>query len=122
MKINTKNIGNLGENKAAKFLENLGFCILERNFYSKYGEIDIIAKDEKYLVFVEVKFRNKNFAISPEENIGISKQKKIIKTAYEFLQKNDYNLQPRFDVIIINNENIKYIKNAFEVNNYDEIF
>lgn len=121
----TYGLGVDGEALAATYLEDLGCRILERNFTSRFGEIDIIAvtPDGKYLCFVEVKTRksDKNIATGLE-SISAAKQRKIIKTAEYFLVKNrrlveKENLQPRFDCIEVNvGEKVDFslIENAFD--------
>ena len=113
-----------GESFAVSYLEGLGFEILEKNFTSRFGEIDIIAvtPDRKYLCFVEVKTRksDKNFATG-FESISAAKQRKIIKTAEYYIATHSRlierdNLQPRFDCIEVNvddNVDLKLITNAF---------
>lgn len=118
-----KNIGLFGENEAVEFLEEKGLKILKRNYHSKYGEIDIIAKDDKYIIFCEVKTRNDSAFSKPAEAVDEEKQKKILKTAVDYLQINkELNLQPRFDVIEIiyevakkgeKTKLINHIENAF---------
>lgn len=79
-----KSLGNLGENLALKHLKNKGYKILERNFRSKFGEIDIVAIESDVLVFVEVKTRwSKKFG-PPEEAITPWKIKRIIKAGQYF--------------------------------------
>ncbi|MCQ2461642.1 MAG: YraN family protein [Clostridia bacterium] len=118
-------LGGKGEDVATEYLIDRGFEILARNFRSRFGEVDIIAKDENYLCFIEVKTRteNKNLA-SGFESIDITKQRKIYKTAEYFILRNAKlverdNLQPRFDCIEVNfsgnSADIKYAKNAFEI-------
>lgn len=121
----TYGLGVDGEALAATYLEDLGCRILERNFTSRFGEIDIVAvtPDGKYLCFVEVKTRksDKNIATGLE-SISAAKQRKIIKTAEYFLVKNrrlveKENLQPRFDCIEVNvGEKVDFslIENAFD--------
>ena len=85
--MSTRNLGLLGEQIASRFLENLGYKIIERNFSSKLGEIDIVALDGDILVFVEVKARwSDNFGL-PEEAITPQKIRKIIKTAQYYKLK-----------------------------------
>ena len=72
----SKNIGNFYEHMAADYLEKQGYCILEKNFRSPKGEIDIIAKDEEYLCFIEVKFRSSEKNGSPECAVIQQKSKK----------------------------------------------
>lgn len=79
--MSTRNLGFLGEQIASKYLEKLGYKIIERNFHCRIGEIDIVALDQDILVFVEVKARwGEEFGL-PEEAITPWKIRKIIKTA-----------------------------------------
>ena len=103
--------GVLGENYAEKLLIQKGFSILERNFHSRYGEIDIIAANDEFIVFAEVKTRAANSVYRPAEAVTVSKQQKIIKTAQSYLLRFETDLQPRFDVIEI----ITASKNDFVV-------
>lgn len=107
--------GYLQEQKAEDYLREKGFQILKRNFYSRYGEIDIIAKDGKYIVFVEVKYRKNPKVGHPLEAVDIRKQKRICKTADWFCKRYGYQEDTpcRFDVIGITMEDIQYIENAF---------
>ncbi len=113
--MNTKEKGSFGEFIAAKYLENKGYKILETNYLSKNGEIDIIALNSNTIVFVEVRMRN-NSSYYPEETINKNKIKKIIKTAFLFLQeRNIKNMDVRFDVISIKDGEINHIENAFDM-------
>ncbi len=120
--------GYCGEKICRDYLINKGYNILRSNYHSRYGEIDIIACNDIYLIFVEVKTRVKNAIIKGYEAVNRAKMVKIIKTAYQFLSENSFKLQPRFDVCEIyfvkyksNNEMIvsdfNYIKNAFDIDN-----
>ena len=118
--MNDKRIaGKKGEKLACKFLISKGYKIVFRNYYSMYGEIDIIAEKEKYIVFVEVKTRKENSFLRGTFAVDRNKQKRIVKTAMMYLGSVNCELQPRFDVIeIINtgfNKQVKinHIKNAF---------
>ncbi|HRY82506.1 MAG TPA: YraN family protein [Candidatus Moranbacteria bacterium] len=110
MATNTKNLGNLGEEEAVKYLKNNGYEILDRNFQNNFGrrlgEIDIIALDpkEKEIVFVEVKTREfeKYKNTLPEENITYSKLRKLNKIANAYLRlKNLEDEAYRFDAISV---------------------
>lgn len=115
--------GMLGEEAAVKALKKHKYKIIERNYRTKMGEIDIIAKDGEYTVFVEVRLRKTNDFGSPADSINQRKQQKIIKTAQIYAVKNDiYDTPMRFDAVLINaetdgeklvNEEIQIIKNAF---------
>ena len=120
MAIPKKNIGSSGEEKAIKYLEQNGFCVLERNFHNKLGEIDIIARDRDVLCFIEVKTRRSDRFGSPFEAITPFKQKRLIRLALSYMQmKNLKNTKARFDVIGIycppdQESQVRMIKNAFE--------
>ena len=73
----SKNIGDMGEKKAVKFLKKKGYRILETNFKTKFGEIDIIAKKEGCICFVEVKTRSSDNFGEPREAVNFYKQQKI---------------------------------------------
>ena len=111
--------GNLAEDYAVKLLESKGYRIIDRNFRSRFGEIDIIAREKDELVFIEVKTRTSGDLGFPEQAVGIKKQKKMSQLALWYLQKvNTNDTATRFDVLAImilpaGNE-IKLIKNAFD--------
>jgi len=95
-------LGSWGEDQAVSFLCHQGMKIVERNFRTPVGEIDIIARDRKNLVFIEVKTRRGLAFGTPQEAVGLRKQRQIIRTAQWYLQSNrKVNLQPRFDVVAI---------------------
>lgn len=116
-------IGAKGELVAENFLKSKNLSIVARNYHSRYGEIDVIARDEKYIIFIEVKTRKYGSLTLPREAVNQPKQVKILKTSLEFLKENHSNLQPRFDVIEIFYEekdnqrtvrHINHIVNAFD--------
>lgn len=116
--MNRREKGRQFESLAENYLIKKGFKILKKNFYSRYGEIDIIAFDrEGNLIFVEVKGRNSlNFGAG-EESITDKKINSLIRTAEIFLEKNpDLRFNGiRFDVISIFKDKINHIQNAFDV-------
>ena len=95
----TKNLGDFGEEQAARYLRRRGYRIVERNFRCRQGEIDIIARNKGFVVFVEVKLRKDDSYGAAREFVTRGKQEKILKTAGLWLSQNDCELQPRFDVI-----------------------
>ncbi len=110
--------GVIGEDFTAKYLKKHGYKIVNRNFKTKYGEIDIIATKDEYIVFVEVKTRDKNYLYSPVEAVNYYKRKKIITTASIYLQESVSELQPRFDISSVITDrkkpiSIEYLENAF---------
>lgn len=98
-----------------KFLEELGYRVIQRNFRCRIGEIDIIAKDQKTYVFVEVKYRKNNKKGAPVEAVHDSKQRKICKTADYFRMIRHLSEEDpcRFDVLSIEGQEITHYKNAF---------
>lgn len=113
---NNRAVGMRYEEKAEAFLKGQGLKILCRNFRCKQGEIDIIGIDKGCLVFAEVKYRRTSDTGTPEEAVGIYKQKKICSVAEYFLYTHPYytNQMIRYDVIAIEGENIRWHKAAFE--------
>lgn len=109
--------GELGEKLALEFLVNAGYQILETGWRYKHKEIDIIAKDGDYLVFVEVKTRTENYWGNPEEFVTKSKQKFLIHAADAYINESDFNGESRFDIISVllknNNTEIEHITEAF---------
>lgn len=100
---NTKNNpwkrrGEKGEQVTCEYLEGKGYAILFRNFSCRFGEIDIITANERYICFVEVKSLKANSMILPREQVGVKKQERLRKAAYCWLENNKSELQPRFDV------------------------
>ncbi|MGI5977096.1 MAG: YraN family protein [Candidatus Limivicinus sp.] len=118
--MNKSSLGKYGERVAAEFLSRNGYKIIDMNYSCRFGEIDVIAARENFIVFAEVKLRkNSNFA-EAREFVTYSKQQRIIKTALIWLEENDCCLQPRFDVIEIYAPNgaegdfkLNHIENAF---------
>lgn len=95
-------LGAWGEDRAAEYLRLQGMKILQRNYCTPVGEIDIIARDRKTLIFVEVKTRRSVAFGSPQEAVGIRKQRQIIRTCQWYLQEHKCGrLQPRFDVVAV---------------------
>lgn len=111
-------IGNEGEDKACAYLIDNSYRIIERNFRTRSGEIDIIAHKDDVLVFVEVKTLPSGNAEILAHELDLRKQRKIVKTANFFLLKHrEYNSSKiRFDVIVIDMPNLPsvyHIQNAF---------
>jgi len=94
-------VGAWGETIAAQYLQKKKYTVLACGYRCRFGEIDLIVSDRKYLVFVEVKLRkNDNFA-DAREFVDYRKQNRIRTTAELYLSQNPTELQPRFDVIEI---------------------
>ncbi|SDF10370.1 YraN family protein [Marvinbryantia formatexigens] len=113
--MNKRAIGSEYEKRAAAYLEQCGMCILEYNYRIRSGEIDLIARDGRYLVFVEVKYRANSHLGTPLEAVDARKQKTIVRTAQCYLLQHGYSAETpcRFDVIGIDGEQITHVKDAF---------
>lgn len=113
--MNKRKVGTDQETLAANYLKRQGVRILERNFRSRRGEIDLIGRDQEYLVFIEVKYRSSAAQGYPEEAVSYSKQKNICRTAnyYRCIRHVPMKTAIRYDVIAIEGEQIRWVKNAF---------
>ena len=117
-----KSIGNFGEEVAAKYLIEIGYIILDKNFRYKTGEIDLIGKDGEFITFIEVKTRTSTNFGEPCEAVTPAKQLKIYKTAEIYIMKKKlFKFNFRFDVleVILSNHkkdySIRLIKDAFQI-------
>ena len=114
--------GAWGEAIAAQYLKKKHYKIVSTGYRSRFGEIDLIASDRKYLLFVEVKLRKSDRFAQGREFVDIGKQNRLRTTASMYLSANPTQLQPRFDVIEIYAPNgtqtidpvINHIEDAFE--------
>ena len=116
-----KQLGIYGELIAARYLRRHGYTILEPNFHSMFGEIDLIAQYKDVVVFVEVKTRDADYYVRPAYAVTQIKQERIRKTALYYLAGLDHEVDVRFDVIEIlavtkgvKKIKINHIKSAFE--------
>ena len=112
--------GLLAERAAADYLKKHRLKLLDYNYYTKFGEIDLIFKDKRNIIFVEVKARQAKRGIAPKEYVDIHKQRKIILAAQSYLSSHPSKLQPRFDVVEVYFENdtiksIEHLENAFNL-------
>lgn len=119
--MNKRKLGAEKEEIAVNFLKEQGYHILCQNYYAKAGEIDIIAKQKEYLVFIEVKYRNNESKGTPEEAITPRKIRRMIQVAKYYLKENydSDEIACRFDVITILENNIRLIQDAFD--SYNDI-
>ncbi len=119
-KASTREKGQEGERLAARFLEDQGFRILDRNYRNRLGEIDIVAEDKGVIVFVEVRTLKASAGHSPEETIQWKKQQRISRTAQAYIQYKRLEDRPaRFDVIAVTFDGtrsaLRHIPDAFEM-------
>jgi putative endonuclease len=111
-----KEQGALGEKEALRYLMNLGWKIRASNWRFKKEEIDIIAEDDKQLVFLEVKTRAADTFGSPEDFVSKAQQRHLINAANAYIEKHDLLMETRFDVIAITRHpqfKLKHIREAF---------
>ena len=112
--MNTRVIGRRGEDKAIEYLKMRNYTILDRNFNSHFGEVDVVAWDGEYVVFIEVKARKDTEFGMPREAVNWRKQKTIVKVAEYWLYKHKRVGEPvRFDVVEILGDKITHIVDAF---------
>lgn len=113
---NNRKVGASYEQQAGVYLVSHGYQILTYNYRCRIGEIDIVAKDGTYLVFVEVKYRRQQGQGYPAEAVTASKQRKISKVASYYCLTHGVTEQSpcRFDVVSILGDEISLIQNAFE--------
>lgn len=116
----SKAIGNHTESVAARYLQSRGVTILERNVFSRGGEIDLIGRDGESLVFFEVRYRGHGSLSDGAESVTREKQRRLVKAASFYLHRNGlWNVPSRIDVIAIAPGDIKkyrvqWIKNAIQ--------
>ncbi|MCR5429786.1 MAG: YraN family protein [Eubacterium sp.] len=112
--MNTRVIGSLKEDLAISYLNENRYEILERNFKCKIGEIDIVAKKDNIIRFIEVKYRDTNFAGGAPYAISKNKLKKISKIAEFYIMTNRLgDLMFSIDALLIEDNNYTYIENVF---------
>lgn len=110
--------GNWGEEKAEEFLKAKGYEIIERNYRHRHMEIDLVAREAKRLVFIEVKTRTGTGFGLPEEFVNYTKAKLILKAAEHYIFDRDWQFDVRFDIVSIiifpnGDINIRHIEDAF---------
>ncbi len=111
-------VGRWGEESAARFLQEKGYQILEQNFRSQRGEIDLVVRDADTLVFVEVKAKQRDGFGEPEDRVDQAKQAQIGRVAAAYLQQNELDdVDCRFDVVSVTRTKddivIHHIEDAF---------
>ncbi len=105
--------GERAELLAREFLKQQGYAIMAERYRWRGGEIDLIARDGDYLVFIEVRSRAQEDRGLPEETINLQKQRKILLTAQHYLTQHPSALPVRFDVVAISGGRLRLYKDAF---------
>lgn len=114
--MNKRETGSKYEEIAARYLVNKGYTVECRNYRDRFGEIDIIARKDGVIIFVEVKFRSGTQSGDPLESITIHKQRQIRNAALSYMRYKHYNpetMNIRFDCIGILGDEINHVENAF---------
>jgi len=118
--MNKREIGKIGEEIAKDYLEKNGIKIIDKNYFSKYGEIDLIGFENRTIIFIEVKLRNNIEFGSVCESVTESKIMKIYDASKDFLSNTELDYDDcRFDVILINSDKdcsncrIEWLKNQY---------
>ncbi|MFH2204096.1 MAG: YraN family protein [Elusimicrobiota bacterium] len=107
-------LGKWGEDRAARWLEERGWTVLERRWRCRLGELDIVAVDGDELVFVEVKTRSSLRCGAPEEAVGRAKRARIVRAACAYMRfKGIGDRALRFDVVALSPEGLRHIPAAF---------
>ena len=114
-----KELGNKGENFAAEYYKKLGFDIVKQNYTCLGGEIDIIAENEEYILFIEVKTRSDNSFYQPSEAVDYQKQKRLTVAAVKYLAETGSEKRSQFDIFEVYAHNnrifkVRRIENAFD--------
>ena len=113
--MNKRAVGSKTEDEAARFLTQCGLKVTDLNYRCRFGEIDIVARDGRYIVFVEVKYRRSRSAGHPEEAVSRSKARTISKVSdhYRVVHKMPEDTPVRYDVVAIEGGDFRWYKNAF---------
>lgn len=118
--LNKKQLGNIAEKKVCLFLQKKGLSLIDMNYHTPFGEVDLIMQDKNEVVFIEVRSRSYQTFGSPIESINKNKQQKVIKSALSYLQKRKWldKVNYRFDIVGCSSTNIEWIKHAFSNEQY----
>lgn len=115
--MNRRAIGAAAEEKAARYIETLGYEIIDRNYYGPHGELDIIAWHEGFLVFLEIKYRRDSRLGEPWQAVDYRKRQRIFNTAKTYMIRHKLSMQTpcRFDVVSVSGDEITLYQNAFGI-------
>ena len=116
MDVNRRGIGGKYEELAAAYLKEQGFQVIEQNYHCRMGEIDLIAREHEYLVFVEVKYRENQKGGGPLAAVNYRKQRRISRVARYYLvtKLHTVDIPCRFDVVGITPDGIEHLRAAFD--------
>lgn len=107
--------GSAAEEAAARFLAQQGLELLHRNYRCRFGEIDLILRDGRTLVFVEVRYRGSKSFGGAAESITAAKREKLLRAARHYMAEQQRFPACRFDAVLLDgsNDNVEWVKNAF---------
>jgi putative endonuclease len=106
-------VGFIGEQRAVKMLKKAGYTIVERNFKCPFGEVDIIAKKDDVVAFVEVKARSSIEYGTPSQAVDFRRQKRYLNCAKFYFSGRAVDYVVRFDVVEVYKKEVNHIENAF---------
>ena len=110
--------GARAERAAEEFLKSRGWRILERNYRTRLGEIDLVARDGDTVVFVEVRARSSTAFGTPQETVTREKRRRLVRTAQAYAQSRRLDVPLRFDVVAFSPEGTLHIPGAFEATEF----
>ena len=113
MAVDKKKLGDSGEKRAVKYLKRNGWKILKRNYKNPFGEIDIIAKKDDTVAFIEVKTRLSDLYGAPSEAVTEDRKRRYIMGAKHFFAGYKIDFTIRFDIIEIYRDELNHIENAW---------
>jgi putative endonuclease len=108
-------VGAAGEDAACRRLRQAGYLIVTRNWRTRLGEIDVVARDGDVLVFIEVKLRSSAGFGGAEGAVGPAKRRRLVAAAKAFLAAHRCELAARFDVVAIEEGEVRIVRDAFQV-------
>lgn len=111
--MNKRAVGKQKEEIAVEYIKKIGYKVIAQNYRNRYGEIDIIAEDNEYVFFIEVKYRKNRKYGSGEESVNAAKCRKIYMLSQQYIIENNIKKGIRYDVVAIENDELRYIKNYF---------
>ena len=117
-RLSSKKLGEVGEKVAEDFLKSKGYSVIERNYKNKYGEIDLICRENKKIIFIEVKARYENQIGNPEDALNKKKIKKIFKNAEAYLFFKGEDAESRVEAVCVFFDAENKIK---DIRHYEEI-
>ncbi|HYR05386.1 MAG TPA: YraN family protein [Gallionella sp.] len=107
-------LGAQAEQRAAQYLQKQGLKPVAQNYHGRFGEIDLIMQDGATLVFIEVRLRHNTDFGGAAASIDARKQQRIIRTAQQYLVSLAHVPPCRFDAVLLDNNGVQWLKNAFE--------